>query len=139
LLQLMRSDCESPEKSAAYPSLRQLKQNVVPHLLLHMDEPALCAPSNGANPSFRGEAFYYVPGRDWYGPPTTVGDVVVTIIEDIAGQEFTSPGRSKSTDIGAHLAIYALGLPRFFGQVGWGRNYLSSSGKKGGTLLGFCN
>lgn len=107
LLQLMRSDCDSPEKSAAYQSLRQLKENVVPHLLLHMDEPALCAPSNGANPSFRGEAFYYVPGRDWYGPPTTLGDVVVTIIEDIAGQEFTSPGRSKSTDIGAHLAIYA--------------------------------
>src|SRR5690606_18252925 len=66
-------------------------ESVIPFLLPHMDELAL----------------FEIPGGGWYDFPKTLGDVVVRIIEDIAGQEFTTPAGDKSRDIGGHLAIYA--------------------------------
>lgn len=92
LVTIMRQGLHSGlEDENAIAAIRAQGEAIVPLLLPHMSELALHASV----------------GDGWFQLPETVGDVVVTIIEDIAGQEFASNRMSKSMDLGAHLAIYA--------------------------------
>src|SRR5690606_13947452 len=99
LLDIMRSGCSmdlQDNKIARF--IREQGDAVVPLLLPHINESALCAQGGGVTEA-PWEAWAHVYGREWFSPPTTLGDFVVRIIEDISSQEFTTPAGDKSRDI----------------------------------------